>query len=95
MVAALHHDDVISLGVRASDLDRCLNGLTTGVPEEERVEALVRHHRQERLHQLYIWLRQGDGALNVDDRLGLSNDRSGDIGMRVTERRDSDTRSEI
>ena len=41
VVRALHGDDVLSACDRARHLDRALDGLRAGVPEEERVERRV------------------------------------------------------
>ena len=95
MVRRAHDDDVVSLGLGPGDLDRSLDGLGPRVPEEERVEGRVRHHGQQRLDELDVRLRQGDGALDVDDRLRLGNDSGRDVWVGVSERGDSDTRGEV
>ncbi len=67
VVRALHSDDVLPAGDRASQLDRSLDGLRAGVPEEERVKRRVRHHREQPLNELEVWLVETDAALRVDD----------------------------
>ena len=95
MVRSLHDNDIVPLCVGTGNLDGSLDGLGTRVPEEERFKRRVRHHRQQLLDELDVGLGEGNGALNVDDRLSLGNDRLGDSGVGVAKRSDSDSGSEI
>ena len=95
MVCTLHDDDVVSLGISPRNFDGGFDSLRPRVPEEERLERRVRHHRQQLLHKLDVWLRQGDCALDVNNRLSLRDDRLGNGGMSVSQRRDSDSRGEV
>ena len=54
VVTTLHGDDVLLSGEDSSHLDGGLNGLRTLVPEEERVQGLVRHLREEFLDELQV-----------------------------------------
>jgi hypothetical protein len=90
VVPSLHDDDVVPLRARPRNLDGGLNGLTARVPEEEAVQGWVGHHGEKGLHELYVGLGQSDGALDVDDRLGLGDDSSSDVWVGMAERGDSD-----
>lgn len=91
MVPALHHYNIVSLGVRPRHLDRSLNRLAARVPEEKAVQARVRHHGQQTLHQLDIGLRERNGALHVNDGLRLRDNGGSDSRVGVSERGDADT----
>ena len=63
VVPALHVDDVLSARDRARHLDRCLDRLRARVPEEERVQRRVGHHRDKLLDALQVGLVVGNAAL--------------------------------
>ena len=82
----------VLLAVAARELDRALVGLGAGVGEEhataaaeQRVEPLG----DPGLHVVVIEVR------HVQQRARLIGDRVGDLGMRVTERRDREAREEV
>ena len=54
VVTTLHGDDVLLSGEDSSHLNGGLDGLGTRVPEEERVQGLIRHHREEFLDELQV-----------------------------------------
>lgn len=47
----------------ARQLDSCLNGLRTGIPEEERIERRMGHDREEPFDELKVGFVKGDTAL--------------------------------
>ena len=56
VVRPLHVDDVLASSNAPRHLDRRLDGLRARRPEEERVQRRVRHHGQQPLDKLEIWL---------------------------------------
>lgn len=95
MITALHNYNVVTLGLGSRHFDRSFDRLTARIPEEEAVQARIRHHREERFDELDVRLRQGDGALYVDDRLSLCNDCRGNGGVSMPERGHTDTGREV
>ena len=63
MVPALHRDNVGPPGNGARHLDCALDSLGSGVPEEERIERLVGHHREELLDETEVRLVESNTAL--------------------------------
>ena len=84
MVGSLHGDDVLLLGGETGDLDGGLDGLGPRVPKEEAVEGRVGHDGQEALDELQVGRRECDGALEVDESLGLTLDGGGHGGVAAS-----------
>jgi hypothetical protein len=95
MVPSLHDDDVVPLRARPRNLDGGLNGFATRVPEEKAVQGWVGHHGEKGLDELYVGFGQSDGALDVDDRLSLSDDSGSNVWVGMAERGDSDAGREV
>lgn len=95
MVRTLHHDDVLLLGGVPGKLDRGLDCFGPGIPEEEGVEGLVRHQRQQRLDEFEIRSLEGDVDLGVHHLPGLHLSRLGHGRVAVPEIRDPDPAGEI
>lgn len=80
VIRALHRDDVLAARDGARHLDGRLDGLAARVPEEERVERGVWHHREQLLDEAEVRLVERDATLHNakrDQRRGAQRERVG------------------
>ena len=63
VVRALHRDDVLLASDHPGHLNGALDRLRSRVPEEERVERRVGHHRNKLLDESQVGLVVGNAAL--------------------------------
>lgn len=95
VVAALHDDDVLLLGRVPRQLDRRLDGLGPGIPEEERVETRVRHQGEQVLDQFEVGPLECDVDLRVHHLGRLRLCRLRDRRVAVAQVRDPDAAREV
>ena len=63
VVRALHRDDVLLASDHPGHLNSALDRLRSRIPEEERVQRRVGHHRDKLLDELQVGLVVGNAAL--------------------------------
>ena len=63
VIRSLHRDDVLLASDHPGHLNGALDRLRSRIPEEERVQRRVGHHRDKLLNELQVGLVVGNAAL--------------------------------
>lgn len=95
MVRALHGNDILLFGSMSCKLDCRFHGFGARIPEEERIQRLVWHHRKELLHQVDVRLLKCDVDLAMHELANLCLCRLGDGRVAVAEISDADAAGEV
>lgn len=79
----MHDDDILLLREDPGNLNRSLDGLGSGVPEEERVERFVRHEGKELLDKPQIRAMIRDATLEAERPLDQEHEKQ-DVDSALT-----------
>ena len=95
MVRALHDNDVLLLGGVTSELHGSLDSFRARVPEEESIQAFMRHDGNELLNELEVRLLESDVDLAVDKLAHLVLCSLGDSRVTMAQVGDTNASGEV